>query len=283
MGTARSGSTILEILLENGKYAFGAGEVIHIPRDAFLKNNKCSCCNNCHDCNIWGQIYKKFCLSENELTNWINIQKQIDSHFGEIKLLSGLISKQNIAKYKKLNLQLIKYIYQETGCSFLIDSSKYAGRAFAMDKIAPGHVFTICLTRSPAGLLHTFQKPNKSEQKPKKPISVLMYYIVSLSALKLASLTLKNRPLYMTYEELIKSPINSMEKIEKWYGLDLINTKIKIMQKGFFTAKHIVTGNRLRKQKKIQFKSSLGEYKLKGAEKRIVLSIMIFWKKILNF
>ena len=38
MGTARSGTTILEILLSYGRNTFGAGEITALIQDGFIEN-----------------------------------------------------------------------------------------------------------------------------------------------------------------------------------------------------------------------------------------------------
>ena len=69
-----------------------------------------------------------------------------------------------------------------TGAPVILDSSEYAGRALALSKIVQADVMVICLTRSPAGLMASFQKLNKDEQRPKGPFAAMLYYLVTLVA-----------------------------------------------------------------------------------------------------
>ena len=56
MGTARSGSTILEILLGKGKGVFGAGELAHLIADGFIKDADCSCDHPVSECIVRSSI-----------------------------------------------------------------------------------------------------------------------------------------------------------------------------------------------------------------------------------
>jgi len=56
MGTAISGSTILEILLGKGKGVFGAGELAHLIEDGFIKDADCSCNHPVSECMVWSSI-----------------------------------------------------------------------------------------------------------------------------------------------------------------------------------------------------------------------------------
>jgi len=58
MGTGRSGTTILEVLLTNNARIVGAGELKHIFRDGFLANRQCSCGHATLDCAMWSAVLR---------------------------------------------------------------------------------------------------------------------------------------------------------------------------------------------------------------------------------
>ena len=76
MGTARSGSTILEILLSKGKGVFGAGELTSLIQDGFIENKQCSCGSSCADCDVWGRVSEILKLDKQELEEWAVLQKK---------------------------------------------------------------------------------------------------------------------------------------------------------------------------------------------------------------
>ena len=56
MGTARSGTTILEILLGNNPGIANLGEVSHIFAHGFIRNDDCACGHPARECPVWGEV-----------------------------------------------------------------------------------------------------------------------------------------------------------------------------------------------------------------------------------
>lgn len=280
VGPGRSGSTILEILLSHGKDAFGAGELTQIVEDGFEKNKKCSCNNNFKDCEVWRRIYKTMSLSNVEIKEWKKIQRKIDWHSGFIRQILKIIPKNDLELYKNLNKKLFDSIYKITNAKFIIDSSKYSGRALALWKMFKNNIFFIRLIRSPEGLMSSFQKPNKDEQLPKKPFQVFIYYSFVLFSLRILSFLIpKTYFLCISYEDLINSPFKVLSEIEKFCGLNLEETKEKLENNKYFNVGHIITGNRIRKLGKIKFDPKLGEPKLNSSKEKFFVYLM----KIVSF
>ena len=275
VGPGRSGSTILEILLSNGKSAFGSGELTQIVDDGFIKNKKCSCGKNFKECEIWRKLTKKMNFSDKTIKIWKEIQRKIDWHTGFIRQILNLISQKEWNIYKDLNRELFSSVHEITNARFIIDSSKYAGRALALWKIFKDDIFFICLIRSPEGLMSSFQKPNKDEQLPKKPFQVFVYYSFVMLSLKIISFLIpKSQFLCIHYEDLIHSPVKVLSCIEKFCGLNLEKTKEKLKNNEYFDVGHIVSGNRIRKLGMVKFNPSLGKPTVNNTKEKIFLYCM---------
>ena len=92
MGTARSGTTVLEILLSHGENAFGAGEITSLIHDGFIENKMCSCENDFSNCTVWSNVSKTLSLSNEQLTQWELLQKKLDWHDGFLRQVFGMIN-----------------------------------------------------------------------------------------------------------------------------------------------------------------------------------------------
>lgn len=283
MGTARSGSTILEILLAKGSGVFGAGELTSLIQDGFIENKQCSCGASCADCDIWGKVSEHLKLDKQELEEWAVLQKKMDWHDGLIKQLFSVMPKKDIFRYQELNFRLLMAIQEVTGCEVVLDSSKYAGRGLALLRVLKADVKVICLTRSPAGLMQSFQKPNKDEQHPKSPMASLMYYFISLMLLRIVSYILGKQVFHLSYESLIENPEGVVASIESWSGIGLSETREKLNTNEKFEVGHLITANRLRKQGSIRFdprQSKPPEFNLSS---KVAIALMKIWKWILRF
>lgn len=282
MGTARSCSTVLEILLAAGQGAFGAGELTALPKDGFISDKECSCNQPVSRCDVWGKVLGRLALGKEEIKQWVSLQQKIDWHVGFFRQLLFCIIKQDLLKYKQYNLELFIAIKKTTNCDVIIDSSKYAGRALALDQVIGRRMSVICLTRSPEGLMNSFQKPNKDEQHPKTPLNTLIYYVITLISLRIACGRLGKHVYQLRYEDLIADPIGSLEKIESWGHLDLSTAKKQIKKRRPLDVGHIVTGNRLRRNRQIVFKTDRGNYPA-GRWEKFVIGIMRTWQWVLRF
>ena len=254
MGPGRSGTTILEILLENSPGISGVGELTHLFQDGFIDGAECACGNNLDKCDLWGAVKRDIELSSQDSQSAVQIFRKFDWHSGLVKSLRKSQSKDEWARYSDINNKLFSAIERVTGASFIVDSSKYSARALNLHRLYPQRVKVICVLRSPEGLMHSFRKPNKEEQRPKSLLNLMAYYFLVGISLRLAIARLKQDVMVNHYEEMISSPLSTLDKIEDFLGTDLSESKKKVEQVEVLGVGHIVTGNRLRKSKNLTFK-----------------------------
>ena len=283
MGTARSGSTVLEIMLAANPDVFGAGELTSLVRDGFLENKDCSCGRPCHSCGVWRKVIATLNMNEESLREWSALQKKIDWHDGFFRQLLGLVSHTDKRSYQEWNTKLLKTTQAVTGAPVILDSSKYAGRAMALSRIVQADVMVICLTRSPAGLMASFQKPNKEEQRSKGLLAAMLYYLVTLTSLRIASALLGRRVHSVRYESLLADPQGTLRKIEAWSGIDLSGARRRLQTREAFPVGHLVTGNRLRKQGEIRFEPRMSHASPAGLGAKATVVAMNGWRWLIGF
>lgn len=252
MGTARSGSTVLEILLAHGEHCVGVGELTSIVQDGFIEQKSCSCGSTFDACEFWGEVVHRMGLSSEEMKDWARVQHKIEWHGGFLRQLVGLVSRRDWELYQKFNLRLLQTIHDISNGAVIVDSSKYAGRALALSRIEEIELSVICLTRSPEGLMDSFQKPNKEEQHPKKPWSVFRYYAFVIFSLRIALFRLKGNAYPLKYETLVSHPEIAIGEIGEVCNVRLDDVVARIKSKDEFRIGHLVTGNRLRKSKQVR-------------------------------
>ncbi len=283
MGTARSGSTILEILLAHGARCVGVGELTAIVQDGFIDNKLCSCGRAFSDCEFWSQVAARVAFSRAECETWAVLQKKIDWHAGFLRQLFGLIRAADIERYRSYNEKLLAAIREVSGAEIIVDSSKYAGRAQALSAIDAIELSTICLTRSPAGLLASFQKPNRDEQHPKKPWAVLRYYAFVILSLRIATARLRGGLYRLRYEDLLEKPECTIDEMSRVFAVDFSRVRGKLKAGEGFAVGHLVTGNRLRKSKQVRLTGELDDARSRIARAQVPLILMSAIEKLLGY
>ena len=283
MGTGRSGTTILEILLSNSSGIFGVGEVTHIFQDGFTNDAICSCGKAVSACEHWSTVRQKCDWKETDISKLNQLFIDIAWHTQFPKVASGLISGNQRKLFIKINKCLFQSSADISGANIIVDSSKYAGRALELARDFPRNVKVICLTRSPAGLVKAFKKTDAAEQKPKSVFGTLYYYLYTIACFRIVTWILKSRVLRIHYEDMISNPEETLNRIESWAGIDLSETKNILKEKQWLEVGHIVTGNRLRRQGRVKFRPGEQHVKAEGFLTRSVISLMNFYRSILGF
>ena len=187
-------------------------------------------------------------------------------------------------EYEECSRELFSNVARVRGCRVIVDSSKFAGRALLLSRSMPQHVKVLCITRSAAGLLKAFSKPNEGEQRPKGALAASAYYLYVLACMRLVKWRLKHRCFAIRFEELNRDPGAVLTQIEAWSGYSLATARERIAAGQPFDVGHIVTGNRLRKKGKVKFEpSSSGGGKLNSALSRALAPLLEMYRRALGF
>ena len=283
MGTGRSGTTILEILLSNSEGLSGVGEVTHIFRDGFINDEICSCGQHVSNCEMWLYV-KSGCEWPEE--NYPEIDKlfvKIACHSNFPVVLLGLIEEKEKNTYRNVNSCIFKKYSKKSRSSVIVDSSKYAGRGLQLARMFPDRVKVICLTRAPSGLVSAFAKSDAEEQKPKSLISTLAYYVYTMTCFRIVKSLLGKHVLHVRYEDLISEPIQTLNRIERWCGYNLSRSCEYVSENQWLEVGHIVTGNRLRRQGRVRFMPSQKTAATERVAVSFVVSIMNMYRLLLGF
>lgn len=256
MGGARSGSTILEVLLANNPNVFGAGELTYLIEDGYLANKNCSCGCSCDKCKVWSKVFAQDNLVKIGALAPSTNNKRFDRHKGLFFRFG--IGKINVilTEHNQFCWAMIDNLIIQEGVDVVVDSSKYASRAINLYSYRSSDVGVICLTRSAAGMIDSFSKKNKGEQTPKSFLSAALYiFSVNISFLW-ARRVFGDSCLVISFEQLMEDPVSVLVNMGEWSGISFDNAKNILDAGKAFDIGHIVTGNRLRNAKSIKFNAS---------------------------
>jgi hypothetical protein len=256
MGTGRSGTTILEVLLANDEGITGTGELKHIFRDGFVRDLQCACGKSGHQCELWARVLHALRWSPEDCAALGKTIEQAESHANFPKVYLGLQDERAMDLYEKASTALFRSVARIMGSRVIVDSSKYPARALLLDRLYPNKLKVLCLTRSAAGLIEAFQKKNEGEQRPKGRFAVVTYYLYVLMCMRLVRIRLRDRCCVVRFEDLNRDPCSVLTKIEQWSGYSLATARAKVSRGEEFEVGHIMTGNRLRKKGKVKFDPS---------------------------
>ncbi|MCV0428499.1 MAG: hypothetical protein K5905_23825 [Roseibium sp.] len=254
-GFGRSGSTLVESLLQKDYNAIGLGELYFIWDRGFLKNEKCTCGTPFRDCSYWSDVLKNAfgAIDEPKAKHFDAVFKSARGNRPSFHSLPGQLESVS-TEFKDISQRLYGAINETLDGQALIDSSKYPlfGAALSQTNglnVKPLHVF-----RDPRAVAHSWSK------KKKRPEGSGKGAYMSRSKLTLSSIwrwkwfnhgaeqlgTQMHLPyLSVCYEDFCDASERHMKRIAEFYDLKRRATP-------FSGAWHSVSGNPAR------FEGSLG-------------------------
>ena len=131
------------------------------------------------DCRLWSAVRERIGWTSPIAEDVHRLFRGVDGH-------SAMGSRRgDLAAYGLCNRKVLDAIRSETGARVIIDGSKYAARALALQQVMPIRV--ICLTRSLRGLNRAWsRRVDPVEQPPKSKAQVLAYWSFVRSSLAYA-------------------------------------------------------------------------------------------------
>lgn len=284
MGTGRSGTTILEILLASNPGFTGVGEVKYIFRDGYLRDQPCACGRTATQCELWSAVLRSTNWNPEDCKKIGSVIERIESHARFPLTFAHVIPSGDERLYRLASEALFASVGAAKHSKVVVDSSKHAGRAITLARLFPDSVKVLCITRSAEGILNAFQKKNDGEQRPKGPLAVAAYYIYVLLCMSLVRRRLKDRCFAIRFEDLNRSPEAVLTAIERWAGYSLASAKAKLAEGDVFDVGHIVTGNRIRKKGRVRFEpSAAGSSVPSSAARRVLASVLEKYREWMGF
>ena len=263
IGAGRSGTTLLDIILGNTANIFSAGE---LNRFAILDGRPPLVRDETVD-QFWKQV-KENLKKENieDLNLYKNISKQFEFHTSVLNFTAKRKRLFNIyTNYqKKIFCNVSKLALQQYNKTIISDSSKYPMRALQLSKIFGSNVSFIYIKRNPFAVVKSFQKKD-IEQPPKNRINANIYLLaVNAIANKVVKeVKKKSKVAIITYDDLVKEPIVTLNKIEKTLDINLQEAKDLIETNQPLKVGLLFDGNRLRLKNQITFNKKAPENKTK--------------------
>lgn len=260
VGTGRSGSTLLEITLGNSKDIFDAGELVRFFKkegkphgfseesDNFMFWQKIS--------DLFFSIYPNVSYSElYRLCNKIEYHKQF------IRNLLQLKNKSLTSQYEKIINDLFNVIFSQIEEDWLIDSSKYPGRALALERYLNYEVYYIYLIRNPKGVVKSLGKKNIEQYSQSFLSANIYYFIINLYANIIKVLIPKRRFISVKYENFIYDPIKELRRIERKFDINMYKPCHILKTNSPLKPGLLFDGNRIRMNSEIYLKRSNVKFK----------------------
>ena len=273
IGSGRSGTTLLDILVGNADNIFSAGEL-----NRYTERNGIPIDVNCKEAGIfWNEILNGL-SKENLLSpiNYSSLSKKFEHHFALFRSIVN--DKKSWDDYSIYQQKFFTILFQKVNSEFnkniIIDSSKYPLRGYYLSKILEDRISYIYIKRNPLAVVESFGKKNV-EQASKGRLMANLYLFgsngIATSVIKKICKTHAVSTVF--YEDLLKDPISVLNKIETDLNISLENPKKLIIHEQPLKVGYLFDGNRLRLEKEIKLKKANHLYKPKNIADKFFYAI----------
>lgn len=261
VGSGRSGSTVVDILLGNLPSAESVGELCNLAQRAWIDNEVCSCGAAAQECPFWSKVRLEWeRLGQfSDLSEYARLQSLFEN-FKSPRVWIRLARERRspspeFLRYAALTRSLFQAIRTIRGKELVIDSSKNPARALALT-IMPGiDLFVVHLIRDGRGvgnsLRQAFARDVSSGLQKEiraRPVwrTTLFWVAVNLQSEWVGRHVARQRQTRLRYEDLTTAPGESLAVLGELVGQDVAELRRAVDQGEPLGVGHLVAGNRLR-------------------------------------
>jgi hypothetical protein len=262
-GAGRSGSTILDMLLGQNDEISNYGEINKLFTSGWINNEYCSCGSRVNECEFWRRIRKDWeAQSIITLKEYVRLQNKFLKLRNIFLLWKNMFKEDKEFRVFKMSTHLLyEIIAKHSDGNIIIDSSKSPIRLFAL-KIMGFDIGVIHLVRDGRGVANSFKKHFDSNakngvQKELKPKSIIKIAIIwVINNLLMQKLGRDLDYLFVRYEDILSKSIVELNRISRFFDIDLTKSIHIISEDKELMSGHIVAGNRLRMKEHIKIRTN---------------------------
>jgi len=252
--TGRSGSTILELLLNASDFLWSTGEIYTLPWE-IKRNGKCGCGKQIKACEFWTSVIDK----DNKILEiGNNISRFREYHFGgkffrplyllNILFQSRFFEKEALCAFCKDNKKLFINIAASGSMSkkdirYIVDASKDFYRLYWLSRCSEIDLKVIHIVKDPRAYVYSNVKRFKKGHKSRwlQTIRMSAKYMVENSIIDLIVKRLeKENVFFVRYEDLASSPEIVMQNMFQWLNVPYQHHIIHSFRK---VKNHAIAGN----------------------------------------
>ncbi len=285
MGAGRSGSTVLDTILNNHEDVLGVGELVHLFIEGSASKENCSCGEARDTCAIWSSVRERWSeltglssITEHErlMTKFTRVQRLAIPEWHRLRAGNP---DPDFAECLKQTHATYQAIAEATGKRVIIESSKNPLRAKLLC-LTPGlDVRLVHLVRDARGVAWSRMKPfakSKEGGVPQdirpKPIHISAGYWLFMNFLsEQVRKSFPDQPsTRIHYEDFVSDPAQALKEIGEVAGLDYSSVANRLLAGDPMAPGHLYAGNRVRTAGPIKLRSDMAwAEKLTRGQKRL--------------
>ena len=272
MGSGRSGSTLLDIVLGSHPDIQGVGELVNLVKNGWLQNEHCSCGKPANDCPFWSQVRQVW---GGRGIDSFERYTALQGSFEHYRNLPALLRKRRdlsprFQEYAESTRILFEVIRDVGGKPIVVDSSKNPVRALALSKVPGIDLRLVHLTRDGRGLVSSLSRSWRKDEEvgvtrdiKARPVwrTAVFWLAVNLLSGWVRWQLAPKKSIRVRYESLVTNPKGVLGEIGRLVNVDLAPVANAISRGDAIAVGHNVAGNRLRMSRSVRLRPQAGQWK----------------------
>lgn len=256
IGSGRSGTTLLDILLGNQEGVFSGGE---LTRYALRHGVPTGFDDKPERTAFWRSFTEDFAADLD-----FDHTESLINDFEYYNLKGGLPNQARQAEYRRFWRSFFDTLFERIDERVVVDSSKYPKRALQLSEILPAREYELCyiyIKRDPIGVVKSFAKTDVYIP-PKNWLSANVYYSLSNLACQWAvqKLAKKHSVIAIKYERLVSEPQRVLSELGEAVGIDFSALKQKVSDQEPLLVGDLFEGNSMRVKQQIKLRQETTDH-----------------------
>ena len=256
IGSGRSGTTLLDILLGNQDGVFSGGE---LTRYALRHGVPTGFDDQPERTAFWRSFTEDFATNLD-----FDHTESLINDFEYYNLRGGLPNKYRREEYRRFWRSFFDTLFARIDERVVVDSSKYPKRALQLSETLPSTEYELCyiyIKRDPIGVVKSFAKTDVYIP-PKNWLNANVYYFLSNLACRWAvqQLRQKHSVVSVKYERLVSEPQQVLSELGEAVGVDFSDLKQKVDNEASLVVGDLFEGNSMRVKQQIKLRRETANY-----------------------
>ncbi|MFY1637958.1 sulfotransferase family protein [Solwaraspora sp. WMMB335] len=222
----RSGTTILDNVLNSYESVFSAGELTYIWLRGLKQRRKCGCGAPFPECRLWQDILRVAYGDDPPPPAEMYAVQRRSLRVRHTPALLRTPTDPDVERYRRLTGRLYRAIAEVTGATLIVDSSKSPGDAAALSGVEGVQPYLLHMVRDPRAVAYSWSRTT-SHHDPATPGLMHRHGTVESSGLWLGwnlliertARAFPGRHRLLRYEDFLAAPRDTVEDLLRFVGL----------------------------------------------------------------
>jgi hypothetical protein len=220
-GWGRSGTTIVDNVLNSYDSVFSTGELFYLWQRGIVHGRKCGCGKLFRVCSVWRDILgTAFGDNPPDPARVITLQQRAIRVRHTPSLVNNPLT-EDAEEYLKIYTRLYHAIAEVTGARMIVDSSKVPSGAALLTRMAGVEPYLLHMVRDPRAVTHSWMgaAPAPETRRTNQPITSTVHWLVRNAMTERLARAFPRHYLRLRYEDFAVEPRAAIERVLDFTGL----------------------------------------------------------------